>query len=222
MRLEIEKENRNKSGVYKINNHVNENFYIGSANIFTRRFSVHLSVLRKGCHHNQHLQNAYKKYGGDNFSFTILEITKDRLEREQCYLDLFFDYGLKCYNMSSVVELNGQNLKYKKDYQLISPDNELIVFKDCFIADISHKIEVGVAGLYALFAKKCISHFGWRLPENKDYNYENWRDYNRFKKRSKYYDVKLLSPDGKVYGPIANIYEFCRIHNISNPSHIFN
>lgn len=61
------------SGVYKITNTFNGNFYIGSSADIRKRFGKHRSALVGNRHCNAHLQNAWNKYGADSFSFeTIL------------------------------------------------------------------------------------------------------------------------------------------------------
>jgi len=79
-----------KSVIYQITNSVNNKIYIGSAVYFNARKATHLYTLRNGKHRNTHLQNAYNKYGEENFIFTIIEyVDRDLLlEREQHYLDL--------------------------------------------------------------------------------------------------------------------------------------
>lgn len=78
-----------QSGIYKILNKVNNNFYIGSAVNFLKRKNVHFHHLRKNTHHSPHLQNAWNKYGEENFEFEILEMCslEELIDREQCYLD---------------------------------------------------------------------------------------------------------------------------------------
>lgn len=223
MKIDIDKENRKKSGVYKIVNQNNGKIYIGSACVLISRFNSHFSLLKNNKHDNAHLQNSYNKHGADSFLFSIVELAsvEDLLLREQHYLDFYFDNGVQCFNMNCSVAPITLNNKYRKDFKLIDPNGQLIEFKSCFITDIARQINVNVAGLYAILNKKCLSHHGWRLEENKDYDYKNWRetDKNYF---SKFYDVKLLSPDGEIFGPIKNIHEFCRRNQIENVSHIFN
>lgn len=89
------KDNINKvSGVYKIVNLINNKFYVGSAvNLYDRYYS-HKASLKKGRHKNSHLQNAFNKYGEENFKFIVLEECeiKDILIREQYYKDLYKSY----------------------------------------------------------------------------------------------------------------------------------
>lgn len=78
-----------KSGIYKIQCRANGRIYIGSAkNLSTRKYQ-HLYALRLGTHYNRHLQNAWNKYGEDEFDFSILEFCDIELliEREQYYID---------------------------------------------------------------------------------------------------------------------------------------
>jgi len=60
------------SCIYEIKNIKNNNIYIGSTNNFKKRFLNHRLDLRKNKHHSKHLQNAWNKYGEENFEFNIL------------------------------------------------------------------------------------------------------------------------------------------------------
>jgi group I intron endonuclease len=92
----------NKSGVYQIKNILNERIYIGSAKQFKDRFRDHISSLRKNKHQNKFLQADFNKCGEDNFLFEVMEIVegeqKERLLKEQSYLDVYHDNQEQCYN----------------------------------------------------------------------------------------------------------------------------
>lgn len=81
----------NKYGVYQIVCKTTEHRYIGSTTgSFKYRWIDHKSLLRAGTHHSQHLQNAWNKYGEEDFLFLILDVMEDKekcLEREQYYFD---------------------------------------------------------------------------------------------------------------------------------------
>ena len=76
-------------GIYEIRNNINNKKYIGSSKYINKRFNQHLVNLRKKIHGNQYLQNAFDKYGEENFSFNILEecSINELLIIEQQYLD---------------------------------------------------------------------------------------------------------------------------------------
>lgn len=83
-------EQLDQKGVYFIINKINDNIYIGSTTMtFLKRFQHHLSLLRAGKHKNNYLQNAWNKYGEENFEFIIIECCQKEtcLEREQYYID---------------------------------------------------------------------------------------------------------------------------------------
>ena len=64
-------------GIYKINNVINNKFYVGSAVDLKRRKTRHFSELRTGKHKNRHLQAAWVKYGEQAFVFVVVEELPD-------------------------------------------------------------------------------------------------------------------------------------------------
>lgn len=82
-----------KIGIYQIRNIINGMVYIGSSMDISTRWREHKYDLRMNNHRNQHLQNAYNKYGKDAFVYEVLELideeNKDQqFEREQYWIDL--------------------------------------------------------------------------------------------------------------------------------------
>ena len=78
-----------KAGIYRIINSSNGKCYVGSSIDINRRRLEHFSALSHNRHVNNHLQNAYNKYGKDSFIFEVIEnleitdnIKEDLLERE--------------------------------------------------------------------------------------------------------------------------------------------
>lgn len=77
------------SGIYAIVNKLNGHRYIGSSSNIHSRWQVHINMLNRNDHHSRHLQNAWNKYGEENFLFVLLEECNPEilLIREQYYLD---------------------------------------------------------------------------------------------------------------------------------------
>ena len=85
-------------GIYKITNLINNKLYVGSAVNIKNRFKTHKRLLKNNKHFNNHLQSSYNKYGIDNFSYDIIEITsiETLLNRESFWIN----------------ELNANNTKF--------------------------------------------------------------------------------------------------------------
>lgn len=96
------------SGIYCIENVITNKKYIGQSINIEDRWYKHKYALRRGTHDNEHLQNAWNKYGEENFDFYIVETCKceELNDKEVYYINLYntlnYNYG---YNMQS----GGQN-----------------------------------------------------------------------------------------------------------------
>lgn len=121
---------KQKSGIYKIMNIVNNKIYVGSAVDLRKRKSQHFSNLKNNKHVNKHLQSSYNKHGLENFKFEILEYVKDKemlIEREQYYIDtLNPEYNIckiagsclglkKSYNVKKKISEARKGVKHSKE-----------------------------------------------------------------------------------------------------------
>ena len=61
------------SGVYKITNLINNKFYVGSSINLKQRKHAHFYSLKLGKHKSPYLQNAFNKYGIENFVFEVIK-----------------------------------------------------------------------------------------------------------------------------------------------------
>lgn len=77
------------SGVYQIKNTITGDRYIGSSVDMRQRCLSHRSKLNRDVHCNPIIQNAWNKYGGENFAFQVLLICsrEDTVIYEQALLD---------------------------------------------------------------------------------------------------------------------------------------
>lgn len=109
------------SGIYKIVNRINGHLYIGSTVHFKKRRTDHLWHLANGSHHSGYLQNAWNKYGSEQFEIILLEEVHESLliEFEQKYIDRL----LPCYNMRRTAEARGIHIFTQEIRDKISKSN---------------------------------------------------------------------------------------------------
>lgn len=116
-------------GVYCIKNKINSKLYIGSSNNIDVRISTHFRNLKENKHHNQVLQNSYNKYGKHNFTYEILEIVNDEINKEelllieQKYIDKY-DFEM-LFNINRITNSGGAEALKKPSY-LIDLEGKII------------------------------------------------------------------------------------------------
>lgn len=149
-------------GIYLITCKPTGKVYVGQSKNIKVRKSQHLSKLIAGQHYNSYFQNAFNKYGRENFSFRVLENCKDEIltEREEFWINF--------YNSNKAE--NGFNLKGVMD----SPSS--VEHKEaCGIA--TRKRNVDKHGLWTIFnlqtGEVIESEIKYEyVGQNKTYNYK--------------------------------------------------
>ena len=104
--------------IYIITNMVNDKVYIGSTKNIDDRFYQHKHDLNNCIHHNEHLQNAWNKYGSESFEFKTLMVCPDseRNHCEQMMIDLYdaqnhdYGYNIKDAEGHSIAEETRQKM----------------------------------------------------------------------------------------------------------------
>lgn len=96
--------------IYAITHRASRERYIGSSTQLGQRWATHRWQLNAGIHHCRHLQNAWRKYGAQEFSFSVIrEVdTSDRKERALLELELIAERP--CYN-SRIASLGAHNFE---------------------------------------------------------------------------------------------------------------
>ncbi len=164
-------------GIYRINNLLDQKFYIGSTlhkEGINRRLIYHLWELRNNKHGNPYLQNAYNKYGEENFEFIGLMNTEkgENFDVEQYLLDILKPYKIENgYNIISNVNKknyiknktdNNKKRKHTRKKRLfINPNNEIIEVDN--IRDFCKIKNLNINSFYNVSKGSSNSYFGWRL-----------------------------------------------------------
>jgi hypothetical protein len=89
-------------GIYKITNLLNNKTYVGQSVDIEKRWSTHRAELNNNYHCNTYLQNAWNKYGEDNFDFSVIEECNiDQLNQREIYWVSRYDSYENGYNLTS-------------------------------------------------------------------------------------------------------------------------
>lgn len=88
-------------GIYRIENLINHQSYVGQAIDIYDRWVQHKWELNTGRHHNKHLLRAWNKYGCENFEFTIIEeCPRVDLNSREIYWIEYYDSFNNGYNQT--------------------------------------------------------------------------------------------------------------------------
>lgn len=83
-------------GIYKITNKINNKSYIGCSKNIEHRWIAHKSesILEHNPQYNYSIHKAFRKYGLDNFDFSILELTSESqlFEKEKYWINYYNTY----------------------------------------------------------------------------------------------------------------------------------
>jgi group I intron endonuclease len=136
-------EKANMAGVYKIVNLLNGRIYIGSTYRFKSRAHGHKTKLGFNQHENQFLQHDFNKCGTDAFLFEVLEVINGnkeaRTDREQYFIDQFYDNQKNCYNLVPYAVDNRGGTHNKEE---VDPSTD----KRCQPHTTEHKNKISITG----------------------------------------------------------------------------
>lgn len=199
--------------IYKITCSKNNKFYIGSAMNTHRRWIKHRSALKKGYHHNKHLQSAWDKYGENCFNFEILEECEEEqlIKREQFWLDKTECYKREVgFNKASVASNNTNS----KRYTVIDPDGK--EYDVVNLEKFCRKNDLEKTGLHKVANGECNQYKEWVCKHYKD----SWDDWEKQKKRSNKSGAgwkgrwKLTRIDNSII-IVDTLNGYCKSNNLS-------
>lgn len=130
-------------GVYKIQNLVNNKIYIGCSKDIDKRWQMHkycYSQINIPQCEKKILYKAFRKYGLDNFSFSIVEETQDYYEREKYWIQYYNSLIPNGYNMTSGGEGHPNcNVKGEKNPNAKLTEKEVLFIRQCALNDLSQQ-----------------------------------------------------------------------------------
>lgn len=108
-------------GIYKFENKINHNIYVGQSVDIERRYKDHINRAKNNHQGNSEfnsvLHQAIRKYGIENFTFEIIEeCSKDLLnEREKYWIQYYNSYN-NGYNSTSGGDNQEATIKFNEDF----------------------------------------------------------------------------------------------------------
>ncbi len=194
------------SGVYQIRCLPTGKIYVGSTVDLRHRWEQHYRELRRGDHHNHHLQNGWDKYGEENFEFVVLELVAepDLLRVEQAWLDKTGCANPEIgFNIFDTAGSPGEaNVQVWEGF--VDPEGNEVTITNLFAFCRTHGLDFPSMHRLAMGESKLKSYKGWTHR-----NSVRQRDY------IKTYDG-FIDPAGDAIGPITNLAAFCREHGLDN------
>lgn len=212
--------------LYRINNLITGDCYVGSAWDFWVRRRRHFSSLRRGKHKNPKLQNAFNKYGEENFRMVpIIRFDKTQINRETLYreeeryinlLSPKYNINLKTGTKFDVPKESRDRgiLKISKKWTLINPSGEEMTIinlaKFCRENNLSRSAMGNVASGVAK------THKGWSMKHPDGFiPKRNIDNPNRRPMELSGKEFILTTPDDKNI-EILNLQKFCRENNLNH------
>ena len=132
-------------GIYKYENKLNQNIYIGQSVNIEARQKAHLysAYNKKAKDYNSQFHQAIRKYGIENFNFTIIaEISQEEYSREllnsleKTFIKLYNSYH-KGYNATEGGDVIGNNShKGETNGRALLTEEDVYYIRECYNAHI--------------------------------------------------------------------------------------
>lgn len=216
------------SGIYCIKNKVTDMVYIGLSKNIHNRWIEHKYRLNTHIHPNAKLQNAWDKYGEDNFEFIVLEKCDYDViyEREKYWIKEYkssereFGYNLSTGGENTSEGSTWTNTQKENASKLRNPDKiiQIDIYGNIIKSwrSISHASRT--LGLSNAIIKKCCEHkrshcgnYLW-FYSNDPLIHDKEYIKNHVMKNSRYFDIPIIQYD--LYGNY--IQKFSSFKDIQN------
>lgn len=111
------------TGIYKIQNNINNKIYIGQSKNIEKRLKDHKNRANdtNSNEYNRHLYRSMRKYGIENFSFEIIEeCNVDELNEKERYWIEYYNSFFNGYNLTFGGDSSGSEIYKNKIINIIS------------------------------------------------------------------------------------------------------
>ena len=144
-----------KQGIYQIKNLINNKKYIGQSIHIEKRWFDHKRCYEAHLESSPLLYQAFKKYGVENFEFSILEEVENRdllNERESYYIQSLNTLSPNGYNciLPDTLLKGEENLKNKLSLDEVQEIKTLLTETEVFIEDISKQFNITPSTVYRI------------------------------------------------------------------------
>jgi len=204
--------------IYEIKNTVNEKRCIGQTirKDPRKRFNEHKWMLRHNVHRNPYLQNAWNKYGEENFEFNTL-IPCNSLEElnqlEDEYVEKMGDYNLKPGGnhtpLTDEARIKISKANKKRPYpKIVDPDGKSWKITPT-LEEFCRQHKLTSSAMRAVIYGRLNFHKGWHLTTT----VLSWDEIRSKAHRKSDYSM-VISPDG-IEHEITNLRKFIRDNNLN-------
>ena len=198
-------------GIYKIENLINGSIYIGQSIDIEKRWSTHISILNQNNHYNAHLQNAWNKYGSENFKFSIVEECEqfELNDREIYWIDKC-DSFINGYNLTPG---GGNTESFSKSViQFDMNGKELNRYFSISEAETITGINYSMISECCSNKRKTAGGYIWQY-ENNFVSIPSWHFQSR-----KFREICQINDDGKIINTFPSSAEAKRVTGICDTS----
>ena len=200
-------------GIYCIENMINHKKYIGQSTDISKRWVYHKNSLNGNYHINTYLQNAWNKYGANNFKFYILEECEEDKnilnEKEQYWIDNFDSFN-NGYNLTLGGDNTSESLK-KEVVQYDKEQNVLAIYKS--LQEASDMTGVKTTGISMCCCKNAYTAGGYLWSFVGEKPLEKPRNFNHTSQKINVYTI-----DGKFIEEFETIIEASEKYDVNRCS----
>lgn len=193
-----------KVKIYKITNLITNKIYIGSTTIKNNdRWSTHKSNLNANRHINGHLQNAWNKYGKENFKFEYIHECEVNNEEDIFFIEQEWLDKTNCYDHNigyNICKTAGAPPIRCKSFKLKAPDGTIYegtnLSQFCRDMNLDNNYRNGFSHIINGY-NNMKTYKGWSLP-----NHNHTKDI-------------IKDPNGNLHTiPWNGMSTFCKKYNL--------